>query len=79
MGGTDVQKPTVDLEYALDYLSKVKARFQSVHPPQIYTMFVNILKMYRKGEKSVDEVIREVNLLFEGHDDLIEEFTNFLP
>ncbi|KEH33391.1 paired amphipathic helix protein [Medicago truncatula] len=30
--------------------------------------------MYRQKEKSLDEVIHEVAVLFEGHDDLIDGF-----
>ena len=35
--------------------------------------------MYRKGNKSINEVYQEVASLFENHGDLLEEFTYFLP
>ncbi|KAL5100409.1 hypothetical protein RYX36_004736 [Vicia faba] len=79
MNGTGANKPTVDLEYALKFVSKVKTRFERAHQHHVYLLFVNILNSFRESKKSLDDVIMEVNFLFKGHDDLIDEFTNFLP
>ena len=35
--------------------------------------------MYRKEEKSINEVYDEVAQLFRHHQDLLDEFTHFLP
>lgn len=35
--------------------------------------------MYRKGQKTISNVYDEVALLFRNHDDLLKEFTYFLP
>ncbi len=35
--------------------------------------------MYRKEEKSIQEVYDEVAQLFRHHQDLLDEFTHFLP
>ncbi|XP_003613447.3 paired amphipathic helix protein Sin3-like 6 [Medicago truncatula] len=70
-------RPVVDYEYVARYVMKVKTRFQ--HAGHVYSSFLDILQMYRQKEKNLDEVIREVAILFQGHDDLIHEFANFLP
>ncbi|CAL5188840.1 unnamed protein product [Lathyrus oleraceus] len=79
MGGTGAKKPTVDFDYALEYVIKVKTRFDRPYHHHVYPLFLDILDSFKENEKSLDDVIKEVNLLFKGHDDLIDEFTNFLP
>lgn len=41
--------------------------------------FLEILNMYRKGQKTIHSVYHEVAVLFRSHNDLLEEFTYFLP
>ncbi|KAL5100408.1 hypothetical protein RYX36_004735 [Vicia faba] len=79
VNGTGAKKPTVDLEYALKFVSKVKTRFKRAHQHHAYPLFLNILNSFRAKKKSVADVIIEVNFLLKGHDDLLDEFTNFLP
>ena len=45
----------------------------------MYKAFLEILNMYRKGQKTIANVYEEVALLFRNHRDLLEEFTYFLP
>ena len=45
----------------------------------MYKAFLEILNMYRKGMKTISNVYEEVALLFRSHDDLLREFTYFLP
>jgi paired amphipathic helix protein Sin3a len=45
----------------------------------VYKAFLEILNMYRKGQKTISNVYEEVALLFRNHDDLLREFTYFLP
>ena len=46
---------------------------------RVYKAFLEILNMYRKEEKGITEVYEEVAQLFKHHQDLLEEFTHFLP
>lgn len=46
---------------------------------RVYKAFLEILNMYRKEEKSIQEVYDEVAQLFRHHQDLLDEFTHFLP
>lgn len=70
-------KKPVEFGQAISYVNKIKTRFQ--HAEHIYKAFLEILYMYRKGNKSINEVYEEVANLFREHQDLLEEFTYFLP
>jgi paired amphipathic helix protein Sin3a len=69
--------PAVEFDQAINYVNKIKARFQT--DEHVYKAFLEILNMYRKGNKTIIEVYQEVATLFENHADLLEEFTYFLP
>ncbi|CAK9220996.1 unnamed protein product [Sphagnum troendelagicum] len=71
------KKQPVEFDQAINYVNKIKARFQS--DEHVYKAFLEILNMYRKGNKSISEVYQEVATLFYNHPDLLEEFTCFLP
>ncbi|KAG2245491.1 hypothetical protein Bca52824_085119 [Brassica carinata] len=70
-------KTTVEFEEAINFVNKIKTRFK--HDEHVYKSFLGILNMYRKEKKGISEVYNEVSILFEGHSDLLEEFTRFLP
>ncbi|CAN6801239.1 unnamed protein product [Brassica oleracea var. botrytis] len=70
-------KTTVEFEEAINFVNKIKSRFK--HDEHVYKSFLGILNMYRKEKKGISEVYNEVSILFEGHSDLLEEFTRFLP
>ncbi|KAI9153728.1 hypothetical protein LWI28_015603 [Acer negundo] len=70
-------KKTVEFEEAISFVNKIKRRFQS--DEHVYKSFLEILNMYRKEHKDINEVYSEVATLFEDHHDLLEEFTRFLP
>ncbi|XVE83876.1 hypothetical protein DITRI_Ditri16bG0123300 [Diplodiscus trichospermus] len=70
-------KKTVEFEEAISFVNKIKKRFQN--DEHVYKSFLDILNMYRKENKDINEVYREVASLFENHPDLLEEFTRFLP
>ncbi|KAJ0244664.1 Paired amphipathic helix protein Sin3-like 1 [Hirschfeldia incana] len=70
-------KKTVEFEEAINFVNKIKIRFK--HDEHVYKSFLGILNMYRKEKKEISEVYNEVSILFEGHSDLLEEFTRFLP
>lgn len=71
------KKQPVEFDQAINYVNKIKTRFQ--YDEQVYKAFLEILNMYRKGNKTISEVYQEVASLFKDHQDLLEEFTYFLP
>nr|GMD56502.1 paired amphipathic helix protein Sin3-like 2 isoform X1 [Ipomoea batatas] len=71
------QKRTVEFEEAINFVNKIKKRFQN--DDHVYKSFLDILNMYRKEHKSITEVYKEVADLFQQHPDLLEEFIKFLP
>ncbi|MCO5610178.1 hypothetical protein L7F22_064414 [Adiantum nelumboides] len=71
------KRQPVEFDQAISYVNKIKTRFQQ--DEQVYKAFLEILNMYRKGNKSINEVYQEVAALFKDHQDLLEEFTCFLP
>lgn len=71
------KKQPVEFDQAINYVNKIKTRFQNQE--QVYKAFLEVLNMYRKGNKSITDVYREVAMLFEKHQDLLDEFTFFLP
>ncbi|KAH9739826.1 Paired amphipathic helix protein Sin3-like 2 [Citrus sinensis] len=70
-------KKTVEFEEAITFVNKIKKRFHN--DEHVYKSFLEILNMYRKEHKDINEVYSEVASLFEDHADLLEEFTRFLP
>ncbi|PKA53860.1 Paired amphipathic helix protein Sin3-like 4 [Apostasia shenzhenica] len=70
-------KKPVEFQEAISFVNKIKNRFQN--DEHIYKSFLDILNMYRRENKSIHEVYQEVAVLFENHNDLLEEFTHFLP
>ncbi|KAI3808698.1 hypothetical protein L1987_24656 [Smallanthus sonchifolius] len=70
-------KKTVEFEEAISFVNKIKKRFQN--DDHVYKSFLDILNMYRKDHKGINEVYSEVASLFDDHPDLLDEFTRFLP
>ncbi|XWS30312.1 hypothetical protein CRYUN_Cryun24cG0106200 [Craigia yunnanensis] len=70
-------KKNVEFEEAISFVNKIKKRFQN--DEHVYKAFLDILNMYRKEHKDINEVYIEVASLFDDHSDLLEEFTRFLP
>ncbi|KEH24935.1 paired amphipathic helix protein [Medicago truncatula] len=71
------QKKKVEFEDAISFVGKIKNRFQNEE--HVYKSFLDILNMYREEHKTITEVYSEVATLFKDHNDLLEEFTRFLP
>ncbi|GKV38921.1 hypothetical protein SLEP1_g46774 [Rubroshorea leprosula] len=61
------------LYYAITFVSKIRSRV----PNEIYKAFLQGFANLRKGIWELDDLDREVILLFEDHPDLIEEFQSF--
>ncbi|AEE33637.1 unnamed protein product [Arabidopsis thaliana] len=70
-------KKPVDFQVAIEFVNRIKARFGG--DDRAYKKFLDILNMYRKETKSINEVYQEVTLLFQDHEDLLGEFVHFLP
>ncbi|XP_017235252.1 paired amphipathic helix protein Sin3-like 2 isoform X2 [Daucus carota subsp. sativus] len=73
----DPPKRSVEFEEAIGFVNKIKTRFQD--DEKVYKSFLDILNMYRRENKGIDEVYFEVAALFKHHADLLEEFIKFLP
>mmetsp|Transcript_2091 Transcript_2091/g.7479 ORF Transcript_2091/g.7479 Transcript_2091/m.7479 type:complete len:1018 (-) Transcript_2091:188-3241(-) len=73
----NASKPPVEFDQAINYVNKIKTRFQN--DEYVYKQFLEVLNLYRKGLKNIGEVYHEVASLFQNHPDLLEEFTYFLP
>eukprot|EP00878_Enallax_costatus_P007439 GHUV01007791.1.p1 GENE.GHUV01007791.1~~GHUV01007791.1.p1 ORF type:complete len:1062 (+),score=409.26 GHUV01007791.1:105-3290(+) len=72
-----VNKQPVEFDQAINYVNKIKTRF--AQDERVYKAFLEILNMYRKGQKTITQVYDEVAVLFRSHSDLLTEFTYFLP
>ncbi|XP_051141397.1 paired amphipathic helix protein Sin3-like 2 isoform X2 [Andrographis paniculata] len=70
-------KRTVEFDEAISFVNKIKTRFEN--DDHVYKSFLDILNMYRKEHKGIQEVYQEVAALFEDHQDLLDEFRRFLP
>lgn len=66
-----------DLVHARTYVRKIKNRFAL--QPHIYKKFLEILQAYYQQQHSINEVLDAVADLFHSHQDLLEEFRQFLP
>eukprot|EP00127_Corallochytrium_limacisporum_P001852 Clim_evm7s88 gene=Clim_evmTU7s88 len=75
--GAPRQRAPVEFNQAINYVSKIKTRF-SQHP-EIYKNFLEILHTYQKEQTSIKDVYNQVAQLFNRHQDLLEEFSQFLP
>lgn len=74
---TTIQGKPVEFEQAVTYVNKIKSRFAD--DEAVYKDFLNILQTYQKDQKDIAEVNRQVSLLFRDHEDLLAEFSRFLP
>ncbi|KAL1550937.1 paired amphipathic helix protein Sin3-like 5 isoform X4 [Salvia divinorum] len=72
-----LKKKPIDFDEAISFVTKIKTRFQG--KDHVYRAFLGTLNMCRKEDKSLTEVYQEVSVLFQGHDDLLVDFTHFLP
>ncbi|KAJ3372348.1 Transcriptional regulatory protein sin3 [Kappamyces sp. JEL0680] len=67
----------VEFNHAINYVNKIKTRF--ANQPETYRYFLEILQTYQKEDKPIKEVYAQVQYLFAGAPDLLEEFKQFLP
>eukprot|EP01084_Bolivina_argentea_P034850 64560_1 len=69
------QQPQID--DAKNFLERVKEAFKN--KKGVYDRFVEIMKNFKHDRLNTGGVIKEVQDLFAGHDDLFIGFQNFLP
>lgn len=71
------QSTPAEFDQAINYVNKIKQRYAS--QPDIYKLFLENLQMYQKGLKPINEVYREISVLFRDAPDLLEDFKLFMP
>ncbi|KAJ3140366.1 Transcriptional regulatory protein sin3 [Physocladia obscura] len=71
------KKTPVEFGHAISYVNKIKNRFSN--EPDTYKHFLEILQTYQKESKPIQEVYAQVQVLFKGAPDLLDEFKHFLP
>lgn len=80
------QQQVQSFNHALHYVNKIKNRFQGV--PNAYQRFLDILQWYQREQRHADpsrrklaekQVYQDVAKLFDGQEDLLQEFGQFLP
>ena len=71
------RKSSMGMLQAVGYLRKIQERF--FKQPEVYQAFVDILRAYQKEQRPIKEVYRQVAILFAGHQDILEEFSQFIP
>ncbi|OUM59095.1 hypothetical protein PIROE2DRAFT_47375 [Piromyces sp. E2] len=71
------KRAPVEFNHAINFVNKIKNRF--ISEPGKYKQFLEILQIYQKEQKPIQEVYSQVQVLFQNELDLLEEFKNFLP
>ena len=61
---------------ATQFVDQVQSRF--VDQPEVYKTFLRILNDFKPKKMNKSELRAEVNILFDGHPDLIEGFNDFI-
>lgn len=76
-GNDDSDRRNEDFDQARTYVKKIKQRFHS--QPHIYKAFLDILHAFSEDQQSTQDIYEKVSILFKDHEDLLREFSNFLP
>ncbi|KAJ2890017.1 Transcriptional regulatory protein sin3, partial [Coemansia aciculifera] len=71
------QQVPMEFNHAINYVNKIKMRFAA--EPDRYKDFLEILQTYQKESRPIQEVYAQVQVLFSGAPDLLDEFKQFLP
>ena len=71
------RRAPVEFNHAINYVNKIKNRFSN--DPETYKHFLEILQTYQKEQQPIQEVYAQVQILFNGANDLLAEFKQFLP
>ncbi|KAM3713718.1 hypothetical protein ACB098_01G279900 [Castanea mollissima] len=73
----DEAHPQELLNEAWSFVTKIKVHFQN--DASVCRELLDILIDFRKGRMDINTVQNQISILFEGHADLIDEFTIYLP
>jgi histone deacetylase complex regulatory component SIN3 len=73
----NAQRKQPEFDHARNYVKKIKMRFAL--QPHIYKAFLEILHNYHKEQHTIKDVYEQVANLFQHHQDLLDEFAQFLP
>ncbi len=65
------------MDAALKYLELVKGTFYD--QPQVYERFLQMVKCYKDEEMSAKTIMRQVQVLFGDHKQLVTGLNMFLP
>ncbi|KAJ3048832.1 Transcriptional regulatory protein sin3 [Rhizophlyctis rosea] len=76
-GDGSTRRAPVEFNHAINYVNKIKNRFST--EPETYKQFLEILQTYQKEQKPIHDVYAQVQVLFKGAPDLLDEFKQFLP
>lgn len=71
------ERPPLEFNHAINYVNKIKQRYSG--EPERYKQFLEILQTYQKEGRAIQDVYAQVTVLFEGDQDLLDEFKQFLP
>ncbi|KAF5839292.1 hypothetical protein DUNSADRAFT_1165 [Dunaliella salina] len=70
-------KQPVEFDQAISYVNKIKTRFSN--DERVYKAFLEILNMYRKGQKTISQVYDEVAILFSHHQRITPSYVKIPP
>jgi hypothetical protein len=76
-GGMNKKAAAPEFDHAYSYVSKIKQRFSN--QTNVYQQFLQILQRYKEEGFAKQRVKQQMAMLFKGHEDLLGEFSNFLP
>ena len=66
------------LKQAIAFINKIKDRFAQ-HEGRVYESFLELLCSFKERKVNASSIYREVAVLFQDNEDLLEEFKHFLP
>ncbi|CAE6505985.1 unnamed protein product [Rhizoctonia solani] len=64
-------------DHALDFIATVRHAFAA--EPWVFDAFVVVLSEYRKHRIDIDDLMTHMRAIFSAHDDLLDQFSRFLP
>ncbi|KAL1683779.1 hypothetical protein EV122DRAFT_257431 [Schizophyllum commune] len=74
--GAQPQMPKEEFQRAIDFLNKIKMRYEGDHH---YKLFLEVLQACQKQRFLPQEVLQQVHDLFHDAPELLHEFNDFLP
>lgn len=70
-------KGNIEFDKARSFVKKIKQRFAS--QPHVYRSFLDLLLNFSNDQQTLSDVYNGVYNLFKDHEDLLQEFSYFLP